>query len=355
MENSAMNRLDIPALRSAKNILVIKFRYIGDTIWMLPFLENLKKNLPDARLTVSVNEGTDAFLYTCKAVDAVVPFPRKKAKRNPLALLSYIWAIRKTKPDVVIDLTDADRPAIMGLLSGAKVRISFNNENMWRRHLYTHLLSGRIGRQHMVQYHLDVLRELGLEVSVDSINIDLDASVFDSLRKKCPSAFDETGKKRVTIHPGSRGPLRQWGAENFARLADAISDEARIFLVGGPGEGPILEEISSRMKSRPEICTDKLSLYEFAALCELSDMFIGNDSGPIHIASAKTFVVGIFGPTKPELAGPWTEKKLIINGKDLPCRPCRQEGCEHEEFRACIESIDADEVIEKVRDALKRL
>jgi ADP-heptose:LPS heptosyltransferase len=344
------------ALKEAKHILVIKLRYLGDSIWMLPFVENLKRNLPHVRVSVLVNKGTEAFFYTCPSVDNVIPFPRQEIKGSPAGIikfLSFLLRLRRLRPDVVLELTDADRPAIISFFSGAKVRVSYNNENRWRRHLYTHIVKSKINAKHMVEYHLDVLRELGMKIYDDSIKIHVSDEAFQSLRRKMPSVFDESEKKKVLIHPGARNSLRQWGAEKFAYLADTLSDVCRIFLVAGPGEGAILEKICGYMKTEPEVCSRELNLYEFAALCELSDMFIGNDSAPIHIASAKTFTVGIYGPTLPEIISPWTKRKLtFFDSTPLPCRPCRQEGCSNVEFKACIERIKPEEVVSRVREVL---
>jgi len=110
--------------------------------------------------------------------------------------------------------------------------------------------------------------------------------------------------------------------------------------------------VVKRMKSRPEICTHTLTLFELAALCELADLYIGNDTGPLHIASAKTFVVGLYGPTLSKLAGPWTEEKLIFESPPLYCRPCRQEECVNEEFKACLNTITPQRVAEGVQQVL---
>lgn len=343
---------------TARHCVVINLKYLGDSIWMLPFMENFKKNHPDVRLSVVVNEGTEAFFYGCQAVDEVIPFPRKRAKsglKGIATFIAFIRKIRKMRPDITIDLTDADRPALLSFFSGAKMRIGYNNENKWRNRLSTHHVDTKIYSKHMVDYHLDVLRKLGMAIGDTAINICVADRHVKSLKEKVPSVFAETGKKRIVVHPGARGSLRQWAPENFAYLCDELSDVARIFLISGPGEGPILEKIISHMKTRPEICTDSLDLFECAALCGISDMFIGNDSGPIHIASAKTFCVGIYGPTLPDIIYPWTEKRLIIDPGALHCRPCKQEKCLNAEFQACLVRIKPAEVLAKVRQVLDSL
>ncbi|MDZ4164564.1 MAG: glycosyltransferase family 9 protein [Smithellaceae bacterium] len=346
-------------LSHARHILVINLKYLGDSIWMLPFVDNLKQNVPAATVSVLVNEGTEVFFRGRPSVDHVFPFPRQRVKAGPgglVELLSFVRGIRKLKPDVAIDLSDTDRPAVFSLLSGAGLRVGYDNAREWRRHLYNRVIQSKINSKHMVEYHLDVLREMGLVIYDDSIRIPVAPAVFEALRDKWPTAFHrQEDKKKVLIHPGARNRLRQWGPEKYAALCDALAADCRIFLVAGPGEGDILRELVGFMRTEPEIVAPKVDLCELAALCELSDLFIGNDSGPIHVAAAKTFTVGIYGPTLPQLISPWTKRKLLIEGPALPCRPCRQEVCENQEYNACIMAITTDEVIGKVRKILPML
>lgn len=344
-----------PALRDARRIVVMKFRELGDSIWMLPFVDNLKRNLPDASITVVVNEGTEPFFRNRESVDTVMPFPRRGAKKKPfgfLRFISFALALRRLRPDVVIELTEADRPAILSFLSGAPARISYSNERRWRRHLYTHFIESKAYSKHFIDYHLDALRELGLEIFDDSIRIELEPGVFDSLRQKMSEAFEE-GKKKIVIHPGAGRKLKQWGAKNFARLADILSEDYRVFVVAGPNEKGLLDELVVHMKTVPAGSSAGLTVFEFAALCELCDMFVGNDSGPMHIASAKTFTVGIFGPTWPEFIGPWTDRKLeIFDRPDLGCRPCMVTRCDNPEFWACLKSTTPEDVARKILKAM---
>lgn len=344
---------------NARHILVINLKYLGDSIWMLPFVDNLKQNLPTASVSVLVNEGTEEFFRGRPSVDHIFPFPRRRVKAvlgGFVALLSFLREIRKSKPDVAIDLSDNDRPAIFSLLSGARLRIGYDNAREWRRHLYNRIIQSKINVKHMVEYHLDVLRESGLTIYDDSLMIPLAPEIFAALEQKWPAALvREKDKKKVLIHPGARNRLRQWGPENYAALCDALAADCRIFLVAGPGEEEILRQVVALMTTRPELVIPEASLREFAALCELSDLFIGNDSGPIHIAAAKTFTVGIYGPTLPRLISPWTPRKLILAGNNPPCRPCRQERCENSEYNACLKGVKVAEVISKVREALRSL
>ncbi|HSW64683.1 MAG TPA: glycosyltransferase family 9 protein [Dissulfurispiraceae bacterium] len=346
-----------PVLAHAGRVLVINFKYLGDSIWMLPFLDNLRKYNPTCHISVLVNEGTETFFLGHSSVDTVMTFPRKAVKRFPSGMLTtalLIRQLRMLKPDVILELTDTDRPAVLSWFAGAPVRVGYNNQNRWRNRLYTRTVRAKIYEKHMVEYHLDMLRELGVPVADTTLRIPEDRQAAAVLRSRFPSVFQHDGRPRILVHPGARGPLRQWGAARFATVANALAGESRVFFVAGSGEQKLLDEILAKIDFEPELCTSDLSIREFGELCGQSELFLGNDSGPIHIAAAKTFVIGIYGPTLPEFVSPWTEKKLLLDPGPVSCRPCRQDGCINEKYKECINRIHAGQVIAAVRDALRR-
>lgn len=354
LSTATPNRGSGGILKGCRHILVIRLRYVGDAVWTLPVIENLKRNYPDARISLAINEGSEFVYRNHPDVDTILSFPYReshKGLKGLLTLLRFVKRMRAIKPDAVIDLTDNDRGAILAFLSGASTRIGYT----WRRHssnlLFNHLVRPK-PFTHMVSYHLDLLRDLGLEVASDSIRIADDPVALASLGKKHPTILQDDRRPRIVIHPGARVPLRQWGAEKFARLADLLAAGRRIFIVAGPDEKDVLADVLRAMKTTPEFSSADISLAEFAALCGIMDIFVGNDSGPIHIAGAKTTVVGIYGPNTSDLAGPWSRDAFIFENGELPCRPCGQTSCVNQAFKECFESIDPDRVAEKVIEML---
>jgi heptosyltransferase-3 len=157
-------------------------------------------------------------------------------------------------------------------------------------------------------------------------------------------------KKSVLVHPGARTKLRQWGVEKFAEVINSIADRYRIFLIGGPDEDDIIQDMLNKLKKPPDIVSTNLNLLEFAALCKFSDLFIGNDSAPIHIAAATgLFVIGIYGPTLSKHCGPWTDKRLLFDMSTVPCRPCRQDKCIYPERQACLNIVTPKMVIDRIK------
>lgn len=343
-------------LEKCRHILVIRLRYVGDAIWIMPFLENLKRNLPDATVSILTNAGTEVFFHNVSFVDHVIPFPRNESNgglKGLMRLATFIRDLRRHRPDAVIDLTDSDRSSIISFFSGARERINYTPYNRLRNRLFTRIVRPLVV-QHMVGYHLDFLREIGLAVFDEAIHLPHSQDSLASIMQKFPSLSNDDGRKRVVIHPGARISLRQWGEDRFARLADLLSERCRIFLVAGPDEEKVLNDVAQKMETIPEICTTNLSLTEFAELCGMADIFIGNDSGPIHVAAPRTYVIGIYGPNTGYWAGPWSPDSFVFEDSSLECRPCTQSDCTAVLYKECLARISPDAVAEKVLQILAR-
>jgi heptosyltransferase-3 len=339
-------------LRSAKKILIINLRYIGDTIWMYPFIKNLKVNLPDAEISALVNKGGEVFLELMPELSEVIVFKRKeiKSKYGIFKFIKFLMEIRNKDFDTVFILSNSDRPTIIGFASGAKIRIGFKSDSWWRGYLLTTKFKWDDNKNpHMIEYYLQALTDVGFTVHDRRFTIDIPDSVIKEIIEKF-SILKTRDKKSVLVHPGARTKLRQWGVEKFAEVINSIADRYRIFLIGGPDEDDIIQDMLNKLKKPPDIVSTNLNLLEFAALCKFSDLFIGNDSAPIHIAAATgLFVIGIYGPTLSKHCGPWTDKRVLFDMSTVPCRPCRQDKCIYPERQACLNIVTPKMVIDRIK------
>lgn len=347
--------MKLKILRDPKNILIINLRYIGDTVWMYPFIRNLKRNFPNAEITALVNEGGEVFLKLLPDVSEVIAVRRKeiKGRLGVIKFIRLLIGIRRKKFDTVFILSSSDRPTIIGFLSGAGVRVGFKHDSWWRAYLLTERLRWDHERNpHLIEYYLQSLTDTGLKIHDRTLTIDVPEAIVKTIAKRF--GVEQTkDKKSVIVHPGARTELRQWGAERFAEVINSIASNYRVFLIGGPGEDNIIQDILNRLKKPPGIVSTKLNLIEFAALCKFSDLFVGNDSAPIHIAAATgLFVIGIYGPTLSKHCGPWTEKKALFDISTVPCRMCRQDRCIYPEKQACLTIITPKMVIDKINEVL---
>lgn len=332
--------------------LIIKLRYLGDVLLSTPVLAGLRTAFPKARLSMLVNPGTEAMLAENPHLDEVLIVERSG---SPLRQLRFVAALRRRRFDLVVDLTDGDRAAILSRLTGAAVRVGFNRGDRWRGRLYTHLVPMRQQPVSMVRQHLMALETLGIPVApfppVLKIRAADELAALDAL-----AAIEITPDERfVAVHPGARWWFKSWPAHRFAALIDYIQGKLglKVALLGGDQEQDIAKAVLEHMETGCRSLVGRLTLLELAALLRRAALFIGNDSGPMHIAAAMgTPVIGLFGPSDPRMWGPAGQNHVIFY-KGIDCRPCFPGGCRRGE-QNCMRLITLDEVMSAVERMLEQ-
>ena len=158
-------------------------------------------------------------------------------------------------------------------------------------------------------------------------------------------------KPTLGINPGATyGSAKRWYPEEFAKVANALGEKYDIIIFGGPGEEDIAKDIEKNLNiSNYQNLCGKLSVKELCEYIGGLDLFITNDSGPMHIASAyKVPIVAVFGPTKYNETSPYNTKYKIVT-KGLECAPCMKRECPlgHHE---CMKEIKAEDVLKAVKE-----
>lgn len=355
-ENQEMNEF-----KNVKNILVLKFRHIGDVLLIVPTLRALKETFPHASVSVAVNAGTEDVLAGLELIDELIIFDRSVKKLPLLEKISresgFIQDIRRRNFDMTVDLTSGDRAAILSFLSGARYRLANDpgTRGLWgKRYLYTHIANIDSTR-HMVLQNLDVVNRFG--ISVD--NRDVDFFISEETKAKIRRLFEEKGIKNndrvVHIHPVSRWMFKCWDDRYMAETIEWMSREGmKIVLTCAPEEHErkrlerILSMLPEDILSSGNIIniSGKTTIKELAAISDASDIFFGVDSAPMHIAAAvKTPVVALFGPTNHSVWSPYGEDNIVLT-KEMPCKPCRKGMCEGISLRDCMSAIRPEDVKE---------
>lgn len=347
-----------------KRILVIKLKHIGDVLLTTPTIHTLKGGFPESQIFALVPKGTEGVLTGNPDLDGVLTFSRG----NDLGFLQrlreearLLREIRRHEFNLVLEMGRGDREVILGFLSGARYRVGYDPKGsgfMGRGHLLTHKVTLDHGK-HIVEANLDLCRAIRLEPKDKDLRLTVppeDTGFIDSLLK------DEgvlSGDLLVTIHPVSKWLFKCWRDEGFAEVADYLIEKykARVAITSGPLEREIKKarRVIELMKCRPIDLTGRLNIKELAAFIGRSQLFLGVDSAPMHIAAAvKTPVIALFGPSGEHNWGPWGEGHIVIK-KDMDCRPCGKDGCNGSKQSECLEIITADEVISAVDEQLSKV
>ena len=389
--------------KGIEKILIIKLRHIGDVLLSAPVFRALRDNFPDAHISVLVNKGTEKVLTGNPFINEIMVFERDIKKMNHFKKyaeeLSFLRCIQKKRFDMTIDLTGGDRAAIISFISGARYRLGWKSKKgfIGKRYLYTHL-SEPDRKSHMVLQNLDIIRQFGIGTS--NFSIDFHVSETDRLfikkileENNIPlhpplSKGGQRGVKVVHVHPTSRWLFKCWKDEYMAEIITWLVEQGmKVVVTSSPDKKEmdkakrILSLVSEfthpHIPPLPrggmgwviDLCGET-TIKQLATISEVSDLFFGVDSAPMHIAAAVgTPVIAIFGPSGAFHWGPWdnnqsTENKTqksekapypnrngfqtfgmhTVIQRDWECIPCGKDGCNGSKKSRCLEDIRAEEV-----------
>lgn len=314
----------------SEKILVVRYRFIGDTILTLPFLKNLRLAYPNAQIDMLVAPKSGEIIEDCPFVDNFIYFDttRKHKYENGAgekkSFFSYVKLLRKNKYDKAYVLKRSLSSALLVFMAGIKERIGFDTEG--RGILLTKKVPYHI-KKHEAQCFLDVLRADGIEIKDEKLENGVNPEALHKVEKILQEQSNDE-RKKVIVHATATNEGKIWAIENFAKITEYLLNEknARVFFVGTDFDFTTYEKmltlINSDLKTEPINLCGKLNLKESLALTSKIDLLIGNDSGNLHMASSVgTPVIGLYGPMPFEKWYALGNNNTLLKA-DLPCMPC---------------------------------
>jgi len=339
-----------------QHILVIRFSSIGDIVLTTPTLRALRRRFPDARIDMVTKREYAELVATNPALNHVYRYDARSGIRG---LLQLGLELRQNRYDLCVDLHDNFRSRILRLLIQPPEHTGFSKEIFAR----TLLVQAHINRYRRIvpvpERYLAPLARFG--VLNDENGLELFPTEQDDAH--VASLFAEHGlrdeERVIGLGAIAAHPLKQWPIENFIALGQRLIEQhqARLVLFGGPGDRANAERIAQQLPNRPMVLCGRVSLLASAAALKRCAMFIGNDTGTVHIAAAmQRPVVVMFGPTVEEFGFyPYRTPAKVIS-TPLPCRPCTHTGkgrCKIRETHACMIRIRVDEVLAAAETLLR--
>jgi heptosyltransferase II len=342
-----------------KRILVLRYRFIGDTILTVPFLRNLRRAEPDAWIAWLVAPGSCEAVLGIPYVDELLFWDPattyadcRNTHRTFASKIAFIRELRSMRFDKAYVLKRSLSSALIALLSGARDRIGFDTEG--RGMLLTRKVPYRKDRHEVLNF-LDLLEADGIPVTDDH----LEAWLSDDEREFAADFLSRhgvaEGELLVAIHPFAANQTRAWHEENFAAVANELQRRyrARIVIIGGPRDQELGRYFADSILPAPVMAVGSSSLRQTMALLARCSLLICSDSGIMHLGAALNIpLVALFGPQSPVKFGPWGEKCQVIH-KGFPCSPCKQkffQECEPSPRMkpACMEDIRVAEVLDAI-------
>lgn len=339
----------------AKRILVMRYRFIGDTILAVPFLRNLRQAYPDAVIDVLVGPQSGKVLEGCPYVNDLIPFDttnfhkydRGEQKRR--SLLSYAWELRARKYDMVFVLKRSLSSAILAFLIGARYRIGYDTQG--RGFLLTHRVPMRTD-VHEVEAVLDVLRGAAIPITDTHLEAWPSEQEQCDVRELAPQ-LDAAGTK-VLIHAAAAHPDKMYPLELWAKVMQTLSarHNPTFYFTGAERDFALYEELQELAAVKGVNLAGKLSVQQSIALLKNMHLAACVDSGPAHLgAAAGVPTVALFGPTDPVRWAPWGDKHSVVVNDALSCRPCGyKKSCD--DRRECLTELSPQQVADACTKAL---
>lgn len=349
-----MNAVELlPSLPTGASILFIRLRRLGDTILSTPLYAALKSWRPDLRLAVLVESPCDEVLRNNPDLDEVIAIPtsRKGVLGRFAVRCRILKRIRNAGFDCCINLHGGPTSAWLTALSGALYRAGGPS---FRNRLTCNIISdtprmppdGR--RPHAVEYGIGSLRNLGLpEGPIPALRLAPDPARRRAALRKLEDLGLDSGRGYAVIQPTCKYHTKEWRAEGFAAIADEIRTGygLPVAILGGPGEDGKVKAVATKCRSAPVVVWG-LSVSELIWAIRGARLFVGNDSGPTHIAAALGVpIIVLFGSSDSQAWHPWKTKSpyRIVQNK-FACNPCRGNRCLVYDTPRCILSIPLDHV-----------
>lgn len=307
------------------SFLIVSTTGLGDTLWGTPAIRALRQSYPDSTICVLTSQVGFGVLEHNKNIDEIFVLGSK-----PLfSLIRYFFPLKRRKFDAILAFHTSQRMILpfCAMLEAPKL-IGTKGINKDLDFLLTHALEKK--HQHEIERRLEMVKEVGAYVNDYHLEMMLRKEELQGVKRFLDGHGIADHIPIVGLHPGAKNLFKQWPPECFIEVGKRLSQHlgCQIFVSGDPSEAQLLLEIASKIPGAIPLAGE-LDLSTFAALIKRMQVFITNDTGPMHMAFAmQTPTVAIFGPTDPSLCGPFHVANAKVLSARKTCNPCLKKNCE---------------------------
>lgn len=352
-------------------ILLVRLRLIGDVVFTTPIPRALKRVFPDARLTYLVEEEAAPVVANNPDLDDVIVVRRVRGAARVIADLSLARRLRRAKFDLAIDLHGGPRGALLAWASGARERIGYTIRG--RSWMYTRTVARprQLRPRHSVVNQWDLLHAIdgwpdeSPDPRRDAVAMAPDGPAEARIAARMAAAGVDAGHELIVVHVSAGNPFRRWPEASFVKLVAGLAAPARrrVILSSGPSDREAAQRIGAAARAELRggahrvVEFGEFGIAELRALVARAALFIGGDTGPLHVAATTTTpIVGIYGPTLAARSMPWRDPAIAtaaVETTGLPCRPCDQRVCTPGDFR-CLTTLMPEDVMAAAERLLAR-
>ena len=362
-------------LNRVKRLLILRLSSIGDVTHALPLSAALKEAFPHLEITWIVEEMSAEIVTGNPNLHEVIVVPRSRWKRgrwrSPQVWREYgafVKTLRSRRFDVTLDLQGYAKSAFMALATGAPHRYGW-----WRLRDGANFVSRSLPRRpqslHRVDWFLDVGRALGAEPKRVTFPLHVPEAARSRVRELLADGGIDPAAPYAVLNPAVGDQTRRWGAGRYAELARGLAHRCGLpsVLIGSGKDAEICGEVRTLALegfewpaeiAAPFSLAGQTDLKELAAVLEGCTVHICGDTGSAHIAAAlERPVVALYGPTDPDMAGPWGQSDNVLSHRELCAVKCSVKQCVYtcaggsapqENIARCLAAITPAEVLQRV-------
>ena len=335
-------------------LIVMMDRHLGNLVVSLSSIVALQEYFREKNIYFVVDSAYREAVESIDGFDRIFYFPRREiygnnVLRRTVLYLKFINKIRSISPDAVIDLQGGSASSAVSFLSGAAYRLS--NSSARRSYVYNTKIALPVGK-HKVHSYMEIAIALGANIDDPRYRLHGSERRRNSLGPVLRKHGITSEKPIISIHVGAGNIHKQWSTEGFAEVADWLSAQGfQIIFVGAGRDQDKIDATMSLISHKAYNLGGSLSIGELMALFEMSSLFLGNDSGPMHLAAAMGIpIVALFGPVDEKRWRPLSPNSVVLRGQE-PCDDCRIKLKDCDNF-PCITLLSPKKVKEVIGELL---
>jgi len=337
-------------------ILIVRTDRIGDVLLSSPVIKAFRDNYPEAYIAMMVSPFALGIVEGNPYLDEVIIYDKRGRHQSWLGSIKFALNLKKKRFNLAIILHPTNRAHLVTFLAGIRRRIGYDRK-------FGFLLTDKVkhtkqfGEKHELEYNLDLVRYLGIEPKDKTLYMSIKPESDEWAKKLFRQESIGKADKLLAIHPGASCRSKIWPKERFSEVADKLIEKYgfKVLIIAGAKDAALAQLVLNKMRHKAVNLAGVTSVSQLASLLKRCQLFISNDSGPVHIATAVgTPVISIFGRKQkglsPKRWRPVGVRDQILH-KEVGCIECLAHNCA-KDF-ACLKAITVQDILNVVDSVLE--
>jgi heptosyltransferase-2 len=334
-----------------QRIVVRSPNWLGDAVMCEPALSQVRAIFPQAEITLLVKPAIADLLAQHPAVNRTLVYDDRGRHAGLSGKWTLAGVLRRHRFDLAILFQNAFEAALISFLAGIPRRFGYATDG--RSLLLTDPVSlpSRNGQRHQVEYYWDLLKPLGGHGPTPAPHLFVTSEESASMARRLAEAGIGPSDLVIGLNPGSTyGHAKRWLPDRYAEVVNRLVKDMQaqagarvgVAILGAKGEEQLGQEIANQIKTRTVVCSGQTTIRELMALVKRCQLFLTNDTGPMHVAAAfKVPMVAVFGPTDWLTTSPYGVDAKLVR-QPVSCSPCLLRECPID--HRCMTGVTVDQV-----------